>query len=217
MDMQANPFAPEFKDLPESLPVFPLPGVLLLPNGRLPLNVFEPRYKKMVESALVGNRLIGMIQSRGGGEKPDLFETGCAGKITNFEETNDGRYLITLTGICRFKIAWELDVITLYRQVRPDWSAYEKDLEAHPCLKIDREKLLKLLKTYFISNEMTCDWQAVDGAPDARLITCLAMICPFDAQEKQALLEAPCCQTRAEAFMAMLEMETRGKCAGPCH
>lgn len=214
--MEQNPYAPEFEALPDTLPVFPLAGVLLLPAGNLPLNIFEKRYLKMVEAAMAGNRLIGMVQLKD--ENFSIYDVGCAGKITEFKETNDGRYLITLNGICRFKITQELDVPTSYRQVKPDWSAYQKDLAPSTSLNLDRAKLNDLLQSYFSSQEMNCDWKAVEKANDGRLITCLSMICPFDAKEKQALLEAPNCKARADMFMTMLEMavKERRECKS-CH
>lgn len=216
--MEKNVFAPDIKDLPEKLAVFPLPGVLLLPAGNLPLNIFEPRYLKMVEDALGGNRLIGMIQPRENTDRPALYDIGCAGKITEFSETKDGRYLITLTGICRFKIAEELPTTTPYRQVRTDWKPFEKDIETSTCLGLDRKKLHTLLQSYFSSQDMKCDWSKIEETTDGKLITCLSMICPFDAKEKQALLEAPCCKTRAESFMTMLEMAVKErKDCGSCH
>lgn len=205
--MDRNPFAPPFEDFPATVPIFPLAGVLLLPNGNLPLNIFEPRYLKMVEDAMASRRMIGMIQPRDSdGANVPVYETGCAGKITEFSETADGRYLITLTGLCRFRVAEELKVATPYRQVKADWMPFKKDIENVGCLDIDRKKLLELLKSYFVDQGLDCDWSAIESAPDGKLITCLSMICPFDAKEKQALLEAPCCETRARTFMTMLEM-----------
>src|SRR5262249_13788394 len=145
--------------------------------------------------------------------KPLVYDTGCAGKITDFEETKDGRFLITLTGICRFKIANELDAATPYRQIKPDWAPFESDLDAIGRLNIDREKLHGLLQSYFADQGLNCDWGIIEQATDGKLITCLSMICPFDAKEKQALLEAPCCKTRAETFMTMLEMAVHEKMA----
>jgi Lon protease-like protein len=210
--MDRNPFAPSFKDLPETLPVFPLPGVLLLPMGHLPLNIFEQRYVKMVEDALTGNRIIGMIQPSSDHElKPSLYETGCAGKITDFSETSDGRYLVTLTGLCRFRVQKELDATTPYRQVQPRWTDFEKDLSVSSSLNLDRKKLHALLESYFRDQGFGCDWKMIEEATDGKLITCLSMICPFSAKEKQLLLEAPCCKTRGEAFMTMLEMAVHEK------
>ncbi len=205
--MEQNPYAPAFGKLPETIAVFPLPGVLLLPSGNLPLNIFEKRYLKMVEDAMGGSRMIGMIQPKDSGDR--LYDVGCAGKITEFKETADGRYLITLTGISRFRIEEELNVNTPYRQIRAGWSTYKHDLETPACLDLDRAKLLSMLQSYFSAQEMNCDWEAVKKAPDSRLVTCLAMVCPFEPEEKQALLEAPCCKTRAAAFMTMLEMAVK--------
>lgn len=207
--METNPFAPDFDDLPEELPIFPLAGVLLLPRGSLPLNIFEPRYVAMVEDALRGNRLIGMIQTKTAedGADDDIFTVGCAGKITEFSETVDGRYEIKLAGISRFKIAEELSKNSKgYRRVRTSWTDYEGDLKAKTCLDLDREKLKSLLQKYFHKQGMDCDWYAVDEADDGKLITCLSMVCPFTPCEKQALLEAGCCHDRGEKFMTMLEM-----------
>lgn len=210
--MDQKPFAPRFEDLPEKLCVFPLSGVLLLPSGHLPLNIFEPRYLKMVDDALAGNRMIGMIQPKSDHAlKPQIYDVGCAGRITEFSETDDGRYLITLTGISRFRVSRELDAATPYRQVIPHWAEFKKDFDHVGCLDLDREKLHGLLQTYFADQGLNCDWGMIEGAPDGKLITCLSMICPFDAKEKQALLEAPCCKSRAETFMAMLEMAIHEK------
>ncbi len=214
--MERNPFAPAFDDLPETIAIFPLAGVLLLPCGRLPLNIFEPRYLAMVEDAMAGNRTIGMVQPRDKARREitndtPVFQTGCAGKITEFSETEDGRYMITLTGICRFDIVEEVAPGRGYRNVRACWNSYADDLMEKKCLDLNRERLKVLLKRYFEIQEMTCDWAAVEDAPDGRLITCLSMICPFDAGEKQALLEAKCCHTRAGLFMTMLEMAACGK------
>ncbi len=190
-------------DLPHTIPVFPLQGVLLLPRGQLPLHIFEPRYKAMVDDALGGNRMIGMIQPK---ECGNLFDTGCAGRITSFEETDDGRYYIVLSGICRYVIKEELEQVKGYRRAVPDWSSFKGDLNPSACLDLDRGKLKDMLCNYFTMHEMDCNWELVDEAADERLITCLSMICPFDAGEKQALLEAGCCHERSKLFLTMLEM-----------
>jgi Lon protease-like protein len=214
--MEQNPYAPAFEALPETIPVFPLSGVLLLPTGNLPLNIFEKRYLKMVEDSLASSRLIGMIQPKN--EASDLYDIGCAGKITEFRETNDGRYLITLTGISRFRVEKELQVNTPYRQIKAGWSEFKQDLEPSSQLGLDRTRLQELLQAYFSSQEMNCDWGAVEKATDGKLITCLSMVCPFEPKEKQALLEAAGCKARAETFMTMLEMavKERKEC-GSCH
>lgn len=209
--MDTNPFAPDFEDLPQSLPIFPLGGVLLLPCGHLPLNIFELRYRAMVEDAMASDRMIGMVQTcdetvKAVKNDTPVFKTGCAGKITEFSETPDGCYLITLTGVCRFDI--EKDMVTGrgYRRVKPGWNSYGDDLKEQTCLDLDRARMKELLREYFDKEGMDCDWEAIDEAPDGKLITCLSMVCPFEAQEKQALLEAECCQVRAKMFMTMLEM-----------
>ncbi len=193
--------------LPEELPIFPLTGVLLLPRGQLPLNIFEPRYIAMVDEAMSSNRLIGMMQTR---EDGNLYDLGCAGRIVSYHETNDGRYEIVLNGVCRFKIEKELAQRAGFRRVKAEWKNYATDLQPMDCLDMDRGKLKELLKNYFQKQDLTCSWEAVDGAGDEKLITSLAMICPFDAKEKQALLETPCCKYRAKLFMTLLEMECKG-------
>ncbi len=210
--MEQNPFAPAFEALPQTLPVFPLSTALLLPGGQMPLNIFEPRYLQMVEDAMASNRMIGMVMPKpgqGDAEKPELEKTGCCGKIIEFAESPDGRYLITLSGVYRYNIAEELQSDKQYRVVKPDWTAYEKDHTRNNCLDINREELKQLLKDYFKIHGMDCDWAKVDTAGDEKLITCLSMVCPFDPQEKQALLEAQCCKTRKELFLKMLEFAVK--------
>ncbi len=213
--MEKNPFAPDFEDLPETLSVFPLTGVLLLPTGQLPLNIFEPRYKKMVDDAMSAHKMIGMIQPREEGvHESKLYNVGCVGKITEYMETRDERYMITLTGISRFAVAEELSVTTMYRQVKPDWKDYKSDLEKSGCKNLNRDRLHDLLKSYFDAQELSCDWDTVEATNDAKLITCLSMICPFSPKEKQALLEAECINERAKTFMTMLEMAFHDKESG---
>ncbi len=218
-----NDYAPKFEDLPDVLPIFPLGGVLLLPCGNLPLNIFEPRYKAMIEDAMRGTRMIGMVQTIEPdqnaitGPTPPIYKTGCMGKITEFIETPDGRYQITLTGICRFVAKEELKIERGYRRVRPDWGMYEADLGENTCLDVNRPKMKNLLKQYFDQHGMDCDWEKFDNVSDGRLITCLSMICPFSASEKQSLLEAACCNTRAERFLTVLEMSLYGHDAPTSH
>lgn len=216
--MEQSPASPVLENLPETIPVFPLTGVLLLPGGQLPLNIFEKRYIAMVDHALSGSRMIGMIQPlpesrpQGGDMAPALHKTGCAGKITEFSETSDGRYLITLSGLCRFDVQEEIKSNTAFRQVRADWSSYERDFEAHTCLGIDRAHLHELLKHYFSKEELECDWDMIAQTSDNKLITCLSMICPLEPMDKQALLEIPCCKERSQLFMTMLEMAIKCDC-----
>ena len=206
MSTANNPFMPSFKDLPKEMPIFPLSGVLLMPFGRLPLNIFEPRYIDMVNDAMNTHRMIGMIQPKVKGECHKLYNVGCAGRIVEFAETDDGRYLVTLQGVSRFRIDHELEQDHLYRTIKPDWDGYEGDLNPKGCLDVDRGRLTRLLSTYFDQQDMSCDFKKFDNTPDGKLMTCLSMVCPFTASEKQALLEQVCCVQRAKLFMNMLEM-----------
>ena len=202
-------FDPKFGDLPDTIPVFPLPEVLLLPGGTLPLNIFEPRYLAMVQASLQSNRMIGMVQplsAEGMAGNPVLYNTGCAGRICRLEETPDGRLLISLKGICRFDIAEELALRDEYRCVVADWSSYGGDLESQIRLCLDRNRLFPALRCYFKLHEIEADWETLGEAPDERLVTCLSMICPFGASEKQALLQAPDLDARAEILTTLIEM-----------
>lgn len=196
-------------DLPQVIPVFPLPGIVLLARGQLPLNVFEPRYLNMVDDAMAGDRLIGMIQPAGPmDEQPPLTRVGCAGRITSFAETSDGRYLITLTGVCRFDVAAEVSVRTPYRQVRADFRPYEADLQApDPLAAFDRDPFLDALAPYLSARGLDIDWDTARAAPQEALINSLAMALPFEAPEKQALLEALTLDDRAAVLTALLRIE----------
>ncbi len=206
-----GPFTTEFDELPPSLPIFPLNGVLLLPRGVLPLNIFEPRYLSMVDAALSGHRLIGMVQPTDAESghspqgQPPIYRTACSGRITSFDETEDGRYLITLTGVCRFHITGETLANGGYRVADADWSAFAGDYGDCP-VDLDRKRLAAALGAYFHQHEISADWEAIDETPDERLITSLSMICPFGPTEKQALLEAPTLAERAEMMMSLVEM-----------
>ena len=198
------------EQLPETLPIFPLTGVLLLPRGKLPLRIFEPRYLAMTEDALAGDRVIGMVQPADANVSlagaPPVYRTGCAGRITAFSETDEGHYLITLTGIARFDIVEELPPQRGYRRVRADWSRYGADLLQEKQATVDRDRLLTELKVYFKLHGLSADWDAIRQTPDERLVTSLAMICPFEPNEKQALLEAPNLAERARLMVAIIEM-----------
>ena len=214
-----SPFEPAFNDLPQTIPIFPLPAVLLLPGGKLPLNIFEPRYLAMVRAALAGPRLIGMIQPRdpdAGGTQPEVQKVGCAGRIVSFAETDDSRYLITLSGVCRFSIMGELPLLEGYRRVVPDWSGYAGDLDP-TITAVDRTRLIGALRSFFADQPVRIDWQAIEQTADDRLIVSLAMLCPFEAAEKQILLEAPSPSERARVMIALLESaaHTRGDGATP--
>jgi Lon protease-like protein len=198
-------------DLPPVIPVFPLDGALLLPGAGLPLNIFEPRYLNMVDDAMAGNRIIGMVQTLPGGppERPALMSIGCAGRVTSYAETGDGRYIITLTGVCRFRIAEEAEVMTPYRQVRADFAPFERDLLELPGEDGARADpaFLGALRTYLARRGLALDWKTAEQAPPAALVTSLAMGLPFDPAEKQALLEAPTAEDRFEALFALLQID----------
>ena len=195
--------------LPSILPIFPLTGVLLLPRGRLPLNIFEPRYLAMTRDALAGERLIGMVQPsdpRAAGDNPLVYPIGCAGRITSFSETDDGRFLITLTGISRFRLREELPLLEGYRRVVPEWREFARDLAGDDEPGFDRDRMLRGLRAYFQHHRIEADWDAITSVPGERLVTSIAMICPFEPSEKQALLEAPNLDERAGLLTAMVEM-----------
>jgi Lon protease-like protein len=200
-------------DLPPVIPVFPLPGALLLPRGQLPLNIFEPRYLEMIDDALRdSHRLIGMIQpdpaQPGPEEKPALFKVGCVGRITQIAETGDGRYVLQLTGVARFRIEQELDVITAYRQCRVSYAPFANDFIARKGEElVDRKALLESLSAFLKANNLKTDWEGVESAPNEALVNALAMMSPYGAAEKQALLEAPDLKTRAELLVAITEIE----------
>jgi Lon protease-like protein len=195
--------------MPEVLPIFPLVGVLLLPRARLPLNIFEPRYLAMTRDALGGERLIGMIQPSDptiGGMNPPVYPVGCAGRITQFAETDDGRFLITLTGVSRFRIVEELPLLSGYRRVIPDWRAFETDREIPDAPQFDRARLVRGLKNFFGQRQLSADWSAIEKAPAEQLVTSIAMACPFVPSEKQALLEAADFEQRAALLTGLVEM-----------
>lgn len=196
--------------LPENLPVFPLAGSILLPRSRLPLNIFEPRYLAMIEDVLGHGRMIGMIQPAGvAGQEissPALYSVGCAGRITSFNETEDGRFLITLTGVCRFSVVKEMEQDRPYRRVIPDWKKFSSDIDPPAEADIDRKRLTTILQHYFKLHSIAADWNAIQNTPNELLISSLVMICPLAPNEKQALLEAPNLHTRGNMLMALLEM-----------
>ncbi|MGE0564725.1 MAG: LON peptidase substrate-binding domain-containing protein [Pseudolabrys sp.] len=204
-------------DLPEVIPVFPLPGALLLPRGQMPLNIFEPRYLQMIDDSLRdGHRLIGMIQPdphAGGTEaKPALFKIGCVGRITQLAESGDGRYLIELTGVARFRIEEELKALTPYRQCRVTYAPFADDFVARKGEdKVDRAALVAALRDFLKANDLKADWEGIENAPNEALVNALAMMSPYGGAEKQAMLEAPDLKTRAEILVAVTEMELAKK------
>lgn len=200
-------------DLPDVIPIFPLGGALLLPRGQLPLNIFEPRYLMMIDDAFTsGRRLIGMIQPDpahpGTEEKPGLYRVGCVGRLTQFAETGDGRYMIQLTGIARFRVETELAVATPYRQCRVSYAPFINDFIGHKGEDdVDRESLLNALSHFLKANDLKADWEGIEKAPNEALVNALAMMSPYGPAEKQALLEAPDLKTRAEILVAVTEIE----------
>jgi hypothetical protein len=201
-------------DLPPTIPLFLLPGALLLPRTRLPLHLFEPRYLAMLDDALkTPHRLIGMIQSRDipGSKETRLHSIGCAGRVTQFSETEDGRYMITMAGISRFRIQREVSGFTPYMRADVSWEGFEKD--AGPTevdRSFDRPAFLDLLGRYFDAMDLSTDWDSLKEAEDELLINSLSMLCPFDPEEKQALLEAPSLTTRRETLVTLIEFVLRG-------
>jgi len=232
--MALTPFDPAFEALPDTVPVFPLPGALLLPGGRLPLNIFEPRYLAMIGDAMAGDRLIGLIQPVTGEarEQPRLFDVGCLGRVINFAETDDGRYVITLKGLVRFHRGGEQPMVKGYRVVAIETAPYRADYEAEaraaamtsdladedddeadvssdinpPPPKVDRERLFAALEVFTARRQIKVDWDSLRKAGNEALVTTLAMVCPFAPEEKQALLEAPDLTERTRILIAMIEM-----------
>jgi len=196
-------------DLPGTIPLFPLPGALLLPRTRLPLHIFEPRYLAMLDDALKSShRLIGMVQPREtrGDGPPVLHAIGCAGRVTAFSETEDGRYMISLTGVSRFRIREEVTGFAPYRRAEVSWAGFERDLGRSECdPDFERDALFDLLGRYFRSRGLSTDWDSLRQAEDELLINTLAMLCPFEPEEKQALLEAPRLSTRRETLVMLIE------------
>jgi len=212
-----GPFDPSFSDLPDTLPVFPLSGALLLPRGHLPLNIFEPRYLNMITDALGQDRMIGMVQPRPDGrntyymdpDNPPVFQTGCAGRITAFSETDDGRFLITLTGVCRFNIVEELPMQGGgYRAVRGDFTPWKDDLllPSADLKPIDRDRLRQALESYFAQHSLRSCWDTLSDTDDEMLVTAIAMGCRLSPLEKQALLECASLYDRGDMLTTLLEM-----------
>lgn len=202
---------PSLDELPTEFPVFPLGGALLLPQGKLPLNIFEPRYLAMVEDALASGRVIGMVQPDENRSStpsgPALYRVGCLGRLSSFSESDDGRYLVTLTGMIRFSIGVELEMQRGYRRVRADLSRFRSDLDGVVTASgIDRSGLTDALRAYFTARGFDANWDAINEMPEDALVITLAMICPFDPAEKQALLEAPASTDRASTLLALLQM-----------
>ena len=205
-------------DLPDTIPVFPLDGALLLPRAQLPLNIFEPRYLQMIDTAMSGDRIIGMIQTDAAGpeqDPPALCEVGCAGRITSYAETPDQRILITLTGISRFKVTAEVPTSAMFRTVTVDFKAFDDDLIAGLGEEdVDRDGLLTAFRSYLDANDLEADWEEVTSVSNETLVNALSMMSPYQARDKQALLEAVDLKSRAEVLVALTAMAMASHNAG---
>lgn len=213
-------FHPSLHELPSEFAVFPLTGALLLPGGKLPLNIFEPRYLALTLDSLANGRMFGMIQPDPHAVEvdsgPGLYRVGCLGRMSSFSETDDGRLLITLTGVIRFTVDSELDMRSGYRRVRADYTRYVADLDLIPRpMGAEREKLVAALRGYFVRRNVDANWEAIRRMPDEVLVVTLAMACPFEPVEKQALLEAPTEAERAATLLALLQMGAAGPSVPP--
>jgi len=203
-------FSPSLGDLPREIPVFPLSGALLLPHGRLPLNVFEPRYKAMVEDALASGRMFGMIQPDptlpATPNGPALYRVGCLGRLSSFSETEDNRMLISITGLVRFEVTAEVEGRRGYRRVASNFTQFVDDLQEDPASAPQRKAIVAALRAYFVTRGFDANWEAIDRMDDSELVVTLCMVCPFEPSEKQALLEASNPASRAGTLLALLQM-----------
>jgi Lon protease-like protein len=214
--MSGEPFS--ISGLPSEFPIFPLQGALLMPQGKLPLNIFEKRYLAMVEDSLAEHRLIGMIQPDGnqpdGPTGPAVYGVGCLGRISSFSETEDGRFLIAISGLIRFDLVGEQPLRRGYRRALPDFSRFLDDLQPQAAPLVQRAELLAALRLYFTVNGFDANWNSIEKMPDGELVVTLCMVCPFGAAEKQALLEAANPARRAETLLALLHMGAHGSADG---
>lgn len=215
----ADGFDIAYENLPQELAIFPLPRVILLPRVQLPLNIFEPRYLAMVDFALSTSRLIGMVQPKQENNGEEIFATGCAGRIASYAETEDGRYLITLKGVCRFTVEEELPLSNGgFRRVRAGWQGFRADFSDGGAADICRDAMMATLRRYLDKMNMFCDkWETIRDIDCERLVSTLAVVCPFATEEKQALLEAPGLSERARILQALLEAAAKDDCGGSCH
>lgn len=198
-----------FEDLPRIIPIFPLAGALLLPGGHLPLHVFEPRYREMVRDSIATTRVIGMIQPRdpeNRSEAPELYPIGCAGSMTAFREAEEGRYYITLKGVCRFSVIEEIEAETSYRQTLVSYAKFRSDMQPVDTRHVDRDKLMPALRNFLELYKVDVDWQTLEQVPDEALVRSLSMTCPFEPSEKQALLEAADPGARSRLVTSLIEM-----------
>jgi Lon protease-like protein len=218
--MKLNRTFASAQDLPPSLPLFPVAGALLLPRRPIQLNVFEPRFVAMLDDALTGERLIGMIQPKAGedavGPNPELCEVGCLGRIVQYAEIGDGRCFVTLMGVTRFRVAEELTTLTPYRIARAEYSPFAQDfVEGAGEAEVDREALLKALRDFAKANDLKIDWDDIREASNETLVNSLAIMSPYGAREKQAMLEAADLKSRAEILVAIAQFDLAGGAATP--
>jgi len=200
------------KDLPDTIPIFPLPGALLLPRARLPLHIFEPRYMAMIDDVLkTSSRLIGMVQPYDNPQgNASLHAIGCAGRLTAFSETEDGRYMLTLSGVSRFRIQTEVEGFTPYRRCKVSWDGFARDMgKVEHDAGFNRDQFLHTLSRYFDDQGLKTDWESLSESEDELLINSLSMLCPFEPEDKQALLEAPSLTTRRETLVTLIEYALR--------
>ena len=206
-------FDKNFEDLPRRLPLFPLSKVLLLPRAKLPLNLFENRYLHMLDYAIANGRSIGMIQpserstANNGKKNPKLYSIGCAGYITAFSQTNDNRYEIILRGLCRFEITNELPIINGFRSADVNWNSFRDDFRILDLRnKRKRHEFIDTLKRYLKKMSINADWEAIEVSNDEDLVNSISMGCPFDINEKQALLQAKDLDERIEILISLMRM-----------
>jgi hypothetical protein len=208
--MMRSPFIPAFPDLPEEMPVFPLSGAVVMPGVQLPLNIFEPRYLNMVQAALASDHMIGMVQPVGAGDRPNdeppLHRIGCAGRITSYSETNDGRIIMVLTGICRFAVGEELSPVDGYRRVRPDWRDFESDYESDESPLPDRDRFLSSLRNFCDQRGVEVPWDDLEKMADGELVNLLCAHLPLVADDKQALIETVDLDERAQLMRGLMDM-----------
>lgn len=205
-------------DLPKTIPLFPLAGALLLPRTDLPLNIFEPRYLLMIEEAMKGDRVIGIIQPQGSSDnaKPELESVGCAGRITSYSETDDGRLFVTITGVCRFIVLKEIETSAPYRQASVDYRPFAVDFVSETGARsVNRDQLIKAFRQYLEANDMSADWNEVEAVSTEVLVNTLSLLAPYPARDKQALLEAPDLKSRADVLVALTELALVKSSSGP--
>lgn len=207
--MRNNPFNPKFQSLPATLPIFPLPGAIVMPGAQLPLNIFEPRYLEMVQDALGEARMIGMVQPASGSDAeadaPEIYQTGCAGRITSFSETHDGRIILVLTGVCRFDVEQELRTDRTYRRVAADWRRFDVDYQDTGEHLLDRQRFANTLRHYGETNQVELPWDDLRGMKDGDLVNLLASHLPLPVADKQAMVEAVTSEERARLMQVLLD------------